>query len=409
MAKVGTIYLGGKDPDILTSEHSSCGIAFLLKSETEIDYIYYSQDCLWQVEIKKNHNYVVARSRDSIKYEDLIVLGLKYIQRCLDIIAVKKLGILMLDHPEIDHITIFSRNNKTILRTFSIGTLPLKSSFSIEVRDKQGNIKPLPKIPEPDWTWAFRYYRLSQASQDIFEAYRNLFLSLESLLNIIKPKSIKEHEKKWLSEALEEISKKVQITRYVPANSINPVLSFMDTQYEKIRCRLFHAKQPDALLPYEDLNPTDVLVAYEALLGLWYDIAGIYFGVPRGGGVVTYEGFKFWMDKVSKHLNSLCFTEDTSVPQKDDTKVSPRGLDVFKFEKFNYLGETNPGIVSWQGTLNILDTHKKISIHRMCTMIDKTVFNEYYFKNGLSPTGVDVFEAQMSLKLLNTNQPKTTF
>ena len=156
MAKIGNIFLGGKEPDTLNLEYFPCGIAFLLRNEAEIDHIYNSQDSRWQVEIKKNHIYIVSRSRDIQTYDNLIISGLKHIQRCLDIIAVKNFGILILDHPEIDHIAVFQRNKEAIIKFFSIATLPIKTNFSIEVRDKQGNIKPPPKIPEPDWTWAFR-------------------------------------------------------------------------------------------------------------------------------------------------------------------------------------------------------------------------------------------------------------
>ena len=197
MAKIGNIYLGGKESGIPDSEHFLSGIAFPLKCESEIDYIWESQDHRWQVELKQDHVHTVARSRDPQAYDNLVTSGLEQIQRCLDIIAVKKLGIFVLDHPEINHIALFQRNEETILRHFSVATLGIETKVSVEVRDKDGNIKPSDPIPEPTWTWAFRYYRLSQASQDIFEAYRNLFLSLEALLNNIPPKLPNEGERTW--------------------------------------------------------------------------------------------------------------------------------------------------------------------------------------------------------------------
>ncbi len=409
MAKIGDIFIGGKEPDTVNKEYYPCGIAFLLRSEATIDYIYKSQDSRWQVEIKKNHNYIVSRSRDIQTYDNLIISGLKHIQRCLDIIAIKGWGILILDHPEIDHIAVFQRKKEAILKFFSIATLPVKIHFSAEIRDKHGNVKHPPKIPEPDWIWAFRYYRLSQASQDIFEAYRNLFLSFESLLNLIRPKSTKEHEREWLIAALSDIATRIKIAEYVPDKSKEPIKSFIKIQYTNIRCRLFHAKQPDALLPHEELNPIDVMIAYEALLKLWHDIAKAYLQVTRGDGVVTYQGFKWWMDKLSSHTLSFHFTEDDSLPKKEDTHISPRGLNTYKIEQLKYLHETNPGIVSWQGETNLLDIHKGLSIHRVCSMIDTTLLDIYYIKNGLSPSGVDIFEIYHSMRLLNINQPKTTF
>jgi len=409
MAKIGNVYLGGKESETPNSENFPSGIAFPLKCESEINYIWESQDSGWQVELKQGHIHAVARSRDPQAYDNLVTSGLEQIQRCQDIIAVKKLGILVLDHPEINHIALFQRDGETILTHFSVATLGIATSVSVEVRNKDGNIKPSDPVPEPIWTWAFRYYRLSQASQDIFEAYRNLFLSLEALLNNIRPKLRSEHEKRWLKNALSEVATKVQLANHTPPTIADPIDYFMKTQYTDIRCRLFHAKYPDALLPHAEINPTDVLVAYGALLRLWRDIAETYFQVPRGGGVVTYQGFRFWMDKFFSRPLSLYFTEDNSPPQKDDIQVSPLGLPTFEFKQSRYLGETKPGVVSWQGEISLLDIHKHLSIHRVCSLVDKTLLNVDFIKNGLSPSGADVFQTHQSVRLLNIGQPRTTF
>jgi hypothetical protein len=408
MAKIGNIYLGGKEEGTPNSGHFLSGIAFPLKDEPEIDYTWESQDARWQVELQRNHIYIAARSRYPQVYDNIVTSGLEQIQRCLDIVTVKKLDILVLDHPEINHIALFQRNGQTVLRHFSIHTLGVETNVSVEVRDKNGNIKLSPPIPEPSWTWAFRYYRLSQASQYIFEAYRNLFLSLEALLNNVRPKLPRERERKWLKDALSIIATKVPLANYIQTTT-DPIDYFMETQYKNIRCRLFHAKYPDALLPHEELNPTDVLVAYEVLLRLWRAIAETYFQVPRGGGVVTYQGFKFLMNKVFSHSLSLQFTEDSSPACKEDTKVSPLGLTSFEFEQPTYLGETKPGVVSWQGELTLLETHKHLSIHRICTLLDGKLINVDFIKDSLSPSGVNIFQTYQSTRLLNRSQPKTTF
>jgi hypothetical protein len=317
---------------------------------------------------------------------------------------------LALDHPGINHIGLFQRDGEAILRHFSVTTLGIRASVSVEVRDKDGNIKPSAPIPEPLWTWAFRYYRLSQASQDIFEAYRNLFLSLEALLNHIRPKLQNEREKRWLKNALSEVATKVQLANHAPRGIADPIDYFMKAQYEGIRCRLFHAKYPDALLPHEELNPTDVLVGYEALLRLWRDIAEIYFQVPHGGGMVTtYQGFRSLMDRFFSRPLSLYFTEDDSPPQENDIQVSPLGLPTFEFEQSTYLGETTPGVVSWQGEISLLDIHRSLSIHRICSLVDKTLLNVDLIRDGLSPSGADVFQTYQSVRLLNIGQPKTIF
>lgn len=199
MAKIGAIYLGGSDFSQGEPEHFSGGIAFQLKSKSKINHIWSSDDSNWEVEIKQNHKYVIARSHKEIGLNDLVNLGLEQIQRCFDILVVKKIGVFGVHQPEFENISLFKDNSRYVLHYFCIHSLGMQASFSIEVRDKNGNIRPSSPIPEPAWTWAFRYYRLSQDSQDIFEAYRNLFLSLEALLNDICPQQSREGERRWLS------------------------------------------------------------------------------------------------------------------------------------------------------------------------------------------------------------------
>lgn len=152
MAKIGNIYLGGKESGIPDSEQFLSGIAFPLKNEPEIDFSWESQDSRWQVELSGGNANVVARSHDSQAYDSLVTSGLEQIERCLDIVAVMKPITLTLDHPETSHIAVFQRDKESVIRHFSICALGIKTEVSAEVRDKDGNIRPLPPIPEPSWT-----------------------------------------------------------------------------------------------------------------------------------------------------------------------------------------------------------------------------------------------------------------
>lgn len=409
MAKIGSIYLAGKELPQNAPEHFSSGIAFPLRAGSGISHIWNSDDSNWQVELKRDHTHVVARSHHPLDYENLVTGGLEQIQRCLDIIAVKKIGLFCVCHPELDNVAVFQENRDYVLRHFSVSSLGIEATAKIEVRDKEGNIVPPTPIPEPTWTWAFRYYRLSQTSEDIFEAYRNLFLSLEALLNEICPKQPSEREKKWLERAFSDIGGRVNLSHHVPDAIDQPIDYLIKTQYTDIRCRLFHAKYPDGLLPHDELNPTDVLAAYETLLRLWCDIAETYCNVPRGGGVVTYQGFKLMMDKMFSQSLSLQFTEDSSPPKNEDTTVSPLGFAAFNFAKSSYVGQTKPGFVSWQGKLSRLNPNKYPFVYRICSKLGDTLFNVSFVRDGLSPTGVDIFETYQSVRLVNKSQPKTSF
>ncbi len=406
MASIGIISLGGRNSE---KGDFPSGIALHLTTASKIDYLWESKDRLWQVQLAKDHELAVARSRERYSLDSLLAAGLSEIQKCLDIVAVKKLDIMVLDHPEINHIALFQRNEETVIQHFSMITFPIAIKVLVEDRDKDGNVKPAGPEAALPWTWAFRYYRLSQASHDVFEAYRNLFLSFEALLNGIHPKQQSEQEKKWLRNALSEISGKIDFSHFTPLGVKDPVAYLLENQYERIRCRLFHAKFPDALLPQEEPSLADVTVAYGDLLRLWRKTAEVFYQVTSPGGFLTNYSFKMMMDKEFGGRLSLQFTEDNSVPGDDDTQVNPRGSRAYEFEKTEYLSETKPGIVSWQGEIKVRDSHNDLFIHRICSLINNTLRSVDFIRNGLSILGVDVFQTYQSMRLLNTEYPKTTF
>lgn len=410
MARLGDVYIGGEEIPQGTPQYFPCGVVFSLENKSEVNQIMETDDFKWQIEIKKDYSSIIVRSRGPLNYDDIVKYGFEQAQRFLDILAVKMVGIFNIKSPETNNISVYQdETGNFVLRHFSIGSLNIATAFSVEVRDKDGNLKPSPPVPEPTWTWGFRYYRLSQDSQNIFEAYRNLFLSLEAILNEICPKQPREREEGWLKRALSTISGKVDYSHHVPSGVGQPIDYLFRTQYKNIRCRLFHAKFPYALLPQSELNPTDVLTAYDVLIRLWQDIAQKYFNVPSKGGVVTYQGFKWLMDKTFSKSLSLCFTEDDSPPKNEDTAVSPLGRDVFFFTEASYLSQTQPGFVAWQGKLSPLDLYRDKKIHRICTKLDDTLLNVTFIDEGLTPAGVNIFETYQSMSLVNKNQPKTRF
>jgi hypothetical protein len=54
-------------------------------------------------------------------------------------------------------------------------------------KDAAGNIIPPPPRPPATWHESMRYFRLAQVTDDLFDAYRNLYLALVSLLTKLAP------------------------------------------------------------------------------------------------------------------------------------------------------------------------------------------------------------------------------
>jgi len=98
-------------------------------------------------------------------------------------------------------------------------------------------------VPPPHHA-AYRYFRYSQAAQNVFDAYRNMFLALESLLDTVVPKQSGEGETDWLKRALVDAVrlKGLDLGAFAKPAGKDPVEDFVDAHYSAVRCAVFHSK-----------------------------------------------------------------------------------------------------------------------------------------------------------------------
>jgi hypothetical protein len=202
----------------------------------------------------------------------------------------------------------------------------------------------------------------------------------------------------------------IDLKQFVPDKSTDPVAYVLGTQYDHIRCRLFHAKVEPPAADLDVPNPEEVTIAYERLLRLWREIAIRCLSVrSSGGGVVTYVGFKMMLDNALADQLKMYFTDDASPAKKEDTEVSPTGRPVFPFANATYLSETAPGRVSFIGSHPLADIAVMPAVHRICSGVSDGLMTAYSIAEGLYPDGVDYFESHQTIRLINNDLPRVTF
>lgn len=92
---------------------------------------------------------------------------------------------------------------------------------------------PIPHHP------ALRFYRLSQLSEDLFDAYRNAYLSLECIVNNVSAKEENESETKWLKRVLSGL-----LANAIPSELVFEGIDALVREiYNNGRLPLFHAKK----------------------------------------------------------------------------------------------------------------------------------------------------------------------
>jgi hypothetical protein len=203
---------------------------------------------------------------------------------------------------------------------------PIEMNVTVEIRGADGTVQHQPVPTLLTWTPGFRFHRLSQGSRDLFDAFRNLFLGLEALLDQLWPKGRREGEKAWLLRAVVAAGAKVNLATMATPGAPNAARDLVDRLYD-VRVHLFHAKTGRTLIPDERVSYLRVASTYPVLLSLWTEIVRQWLGLNRGGGVITYQGFKMLVEGpfASAHI---AVTEDDTVADRADERASPKGMPI---------------------------------------------------------------------------------
>ena len=167
--------------------------------------------------------------------------------------------------------------------SFNVGSLTLS------VHDERG--KPVPLKPViPKHHLGFRFYRLSQASDDLYDAYRNMYLAFESLLSSQYPKP-KGREIDWLRRSLASASNDLSLSNLAPNTASDPVAYILNTVYEGARLPLFHAKDGKTYFaPVHSLSDREAVVdALTMLSQIVIRMAEKWFSTRRMSGWVNLQ------------------------------------------------------------------------------------------------------------------------
>ena len=408
MAFLGDMFIAGTEN--IDGKYKS-GIAFPLSKKSPLSCVQEIAPGSWQVELRKDSDDIIARSTDKLDQEALQSSGFEAVQIALDILSAKGIFSAYVVHPATTNIGVYWVNSRSVVYLQSLFDFPMGVSFQVQQFDASGIKIKSPPPAEPIWNESFRFYRLSQSSNDLFEAYRNLFLSFEALLNNICAKNRREGEAAWLRRALSVVNSKMSLSQFAPSGNADPIEYIINSQYINVRCKLQHAKFPAAELPHSSLNPVTVKQAYSELVRIWRQIAGAYLNVPTGGGVITYAGFEDVIGKAFKDGAAMLYTSDNLPPRNEDTAVSPRSFPVHEFVVSSYKGQVRPGVVRLIGqedTLELAENYDK-PIHRVCSKVGTALFGVAYIERGLVVTGVDQWECIQDFRLINTAQPNIEF
>lgn len=283
----------------------------------------------WLVSTAKNSAVLVARGRVS-SYETAVRAALPRAEHALDKMSVRGIDDLLLAKADDEHVVWWPSSYGTTLRIVStsfqtMGVMNLRAT----VRDAAGHIVKQPKPPKVPWHESYRFFRLSQTTLDLFDAYRNAYLALESILADRTPQRRKspgrkgETEGEWFQRALDATG--LDLSQFVKVSPGSEAAALYDAIYRGVRVRLFHAKpNRGSFLPRDRRAAGRVRQGLEMTRRVHLAIIEATLGMGRlGGGFSTYAV----QGMAAAVFGGLAFmaTSDETKLGTEATVVSPSG------------------------------------------------------------------------------------
>jgi len=400
----------GSIPLISSTNVGSAGGAFILSTPSKSSAVLDFDDA--EIEICAKEPYAVVRFNGAEDATSTFLKAHQLVQKGLDLLSILGTQDSVILDAEDEHILCWSepagtviRNVSTTLLNFSVG------SAKLIVKDKDGNVIPPEKL-HPQHHAAFRYYRLAQTTDDLFDSYRNMYLAFEVLLSSQYPRKLKpfEPEIKWLQRALSAASNEIQLSGLGTATGMDLVETILNEIYKDARLPLFHAKDgQDFYIPQDSDARIVISKALNILTQLVLRMAEKWYSARRVGGGVFFG----WVyDNVRTQLaSSTIFISNYNGP------FDPTEKDL-SHPRFNS-GLQTPCTLAPQfergrepalfGTFLETDFSSVDPIRCIEVTIENHPYIAQILDVPLRLDGIDRFELLKHIRGNNLNRPRTLF
>lgn len=397
MAKLGNISI--------LNESFDSGAAFLTQKPSPITSIVHI-DSNSIVEVKKDNRYVVVHINGLNNYQAAYDSGHELVQKGLDILSIAGRSDLCTRDVTDEHFVWWRSNDKITLRITD--TSHLGMSGSMETESVYEDIQSYSK--------AYRYFRLSQATNSLFEAYRHMYLAFELLASeavsriktITKAGKIKwESESEWLKRYLKSVNQEFLTSTFV--YSSDPIQAFLDQIYKKARCNLFHAKDGESFFtPYGEIKDRqEVEDALRKLTRIFLLLAKEKNNLVRGLGMSMSPVRSLF----ERHVDNTWFVlsdDDSPFDWNEEGFDNPRYKNVIKSEK---VAETTSSThdFSLLGKVGSAEFKNLSHICRIELVDENKSLITGVLGEPLFLDGIDFLEIQLNHQVIYTNSAKKKF
>ncbi len=275
------------------------GAVLFLTAEAQRDWVEVLEDGV-TVQVREGRTPAVVNGLEAAWTIDDVARDARgLVNQALDLMAVRSLGTYCLTDATAPTVT-WAGHGVTVLRTAG----DLHGTFGASWGGP-------PNPGRSAWHPSMRYFRLSQTTTDLFDAFRDLYLAIESLLSTVEPMLMgangrpAEKEHAWITRALLTAAQRMlhHNSAFVLGRYLDPptdatgevaVAEVKADLYEAGRTKVFHAKSGRLVaLPQHDPDRAAIAGALARYARFYTELGEAVLGVrflTSGLGLGGFDG-----------------------------------------------------------------------------------------------------------------------
>lgn len=362
----------------------------------------------WAAEAR--HRYVVIRKPVTLAgYAATLETAFAAAQQSLDLASMLRIGHFGIRDAEAEHLVWWPEGTEQVLRVVFNTAFTIGISASGSVSDSSGRVISPSPLPPTVWHESGRYFRLSQATDDLFDSFRNLYLALEAILDHITPQLSNEKEGRWFRRALTDAHMRIDLSRFATPGTADPVSEIYRQLYTDTRNLLFHAKgsRPRYVPQGAASEKEAVTHAVRNMSQLYLALASQEFNLRHGGARFAPSVFNGIRQAFKPKLR-LHVTDDRAPADPDQTAINPSGGVVVDLATAHAPEFDAPFTCVFIGSV-CNPTSKIKEITRLGSTLDEKPAMFGDLEGVLTLEGVDRFEGHLGMRMRSAGSPKEQF
>lgn len=283
--------------------------------------------------IPANCRYVVVRECPGVDFETTHTHSREAANLALDVYFGHGGRPLLMAHKDSPYAVVWKASGGCILRLVGRNLMTSRLRAKVQVHDADGNvIQQVPALPKA-WYESLRYYRVSEASNDLYDSFRNLYMALEALLSnavppLTTPDGKAEGDSKWLKRALGEVGQNVNLAPYAPQSPKAHSNAIHHELYINLRTAIFHAKIGRAVWAPQDWSSRPILLAARVRYArLFRALAAEYLKTPYPGGGFFQAAWEEIMESTLSRQDVFVSNDPTQIDEEPagENQLAPAG------------------------------------------------------------------------------------